>query len=165
MRIEERGNDLVIVDFNEIEAYKIARKIENEGINFYKKLVANAGNDETRKKFRFLLNEEYKHLEFFQERIQLLEGKDGEGFEEDDLLTCFDYGIFQPYKSIRDLPDYIDDVKKALRLGLIVEENSIKFYKQCCEQVSNDKVKAELLMIAEEENQHRKLIESIIASL
>ncbi len=28
MKIEERGNELVIVDFNELEAYKIARKIE-----------------------------------------------------------------------------------------------------------------------------------------
>ncbi|MFC1808655.1 ferritin family protein [Candidatus Omnitrophota bacterium] len=164
MKIEERGNELIIIDFDELEAYKIARKIENEGINFYKKLVANAKDEEVKKKFQFLLNEEYKHLEFFEERIKALNSEE-EGFEEDDLLTCFDYGIFQPYKAIHDLPEHIDDVKKSLRLGLIVEENSVKFYQQCYAQVTSDKVKTELLIIAEEEMQHRKLIEKIIEDL
>ncbi len=165
MKIEERDNALVIVDFDELEAYKIARKIENEGINFYKKLVANAKEHAVRQKFQFLLNEEYKHLEFFEERIQRLQGKKGEGFEEDDLLTCFDYGIFQPYKSIRELGDHVDNIKKALRLGLIVEENSVKFYKKCCDEVSSSKAKTELLIIAEEETQHQKLIAKMIENL
>jgi rubrerythrin len=165
MKIEERGSELIIVDFDELEAYKIARKIENEGINFYKKLVACVKDESIRKKFQFLMNEEYKHLEFFEERIQMLQGKQGESFEEDDLLTCFDYGIFQPYKDIRDLGSHIDNIKKALRLGLIVEENSVKFFKKCCDGVSSNKAKTELLIIAEEETEHRKLLEKILASL
>jgi rubrerythrin len=128
-------------------------------------LVASTKDESVKSKFQFLLEQEYKHLEFFEERIQKLEGAKGEGFEEDDLLTCFDYGIFQPYKEIRDLDNYLDNVKKALRLGLIVEENSVKFYKKCCEKVSSDRAKTELLIIAEEETEHRKLIEKIIASL
>ncbi len=39
MKIEEREGKLVIVDFNELEAYKVASKIEKDGIRFYDNLI------------------------------------------------------------------------------------------------------------------------------
>ncbi len=39
MKIADQAGKLVITDFNEEEAYKIACNIEREGIRFYKKLM------------------------------------------------------------------------------------------------------------------------------
>lgn len=36
MKVEEKNNKLVITDFNEIDAYKIAYKVEKDGLDFYK---------------------------------------------------------------------------------------------------------------------------------
>ena len=45
MRIEEREGEIVISSFNELEAYKIATKIEKDGIDFYAKLINSAKNE------------------------------------------------------------------------------------------------------------------------
>ena len=35
MRIDYKGDEIIISDFKPLEAYKIARRLEAEGINFY----------------------------------------------------------------------------------------------------------------------------------
>ena len=44
MKIEQKGNSFIITNFDEIEAYKVACKIEKEGLKFYKKLAENVDN-------------------------------------------------------------------------------------------------------------------------
>ena len=74
-----------------------------------------------------------------------------------------DYGIFEPYQSIRDLGDKLDEVKKALKLGVIVEEKSIKFYQACRDNVSSPETKKELQGIIEEEERHKALFEEMLS--
>jgi len=65
MRVEEKGGKLIVSDFNEFDAYRIASNIEEDGIQFYQMVVAAAMKPEAKKILEFLREEEEKHLDFF----------------------------------------------------------------------------------------------------
>ena len=165
MKIEEKDDRLVITDFDELEAYKIACKIEKDGIEFYKSLSENTKDKSIEEKLRFLLGEEEKHLKFFSQCLDELRQKKGDGFEEDDLLNYMDYGVFQPFANAKEkVIEKLDDVKKAIHLGILIEDGSIKFY-EACKDKAHPEVKGELENIIEEENKHRSLLEKIMKDL
>lgn len=161
MRIEYKNGELVIVDFDEREAYKIACKIEKDGIFFYKKLCARIDKEDTRKALSFLLEEEGRHLKLFEDALWEAEKAGGAVNEDDDLLDGMNSGVFQPYESIKDLEKALSDTAKALRLGIIIEDKSIKFYGACRKNISSEKAKAALTFIIEEEKRHKELLGDI----
>lgn len=165
MRVEEKQEKLVIIDFNELEAYRIAVKIEEDGIRFYEKLAEKSISKKAKEVLDFLLNEERKHVKFFEGRIATLRQTREDSFEEDNLLKGIDYGVFSPYKDISELEKRIDVARKALKLGLIIEDNSIKFYSACSEKVKNSQAKNEIANIIEEEKKHKILIQDLMDTL
>ena len=165
MKIEERNGELTIVDFNGLEAYNIASKVEKDGIVFYENLAKCVKKKEVKDELQLLINEEKKHLKFFQDQISAIEESEEDSFQEDNLLNYMDYGIFQPYQGIKDMADKIDDVNKALRLGVLVEDKSIKFYQACLDKVSSLEAKKEIANIIEEEKRHKVLFESMLKEI
>lgn len=165
MKIEEKNGEFLITDFNEIEAYKIARKIEEDGIGFYEGILASEKDEGVSGELRFLIQEEKEHLKFFEWCLFEARQKIEDGFEEDDVLNYMNYGIFEPYRHIAGLADKIDDEKKALRLGIAIEEKSIKFYKACRAEVSSPDAKKELSNIIEEEKRHKTRFEDMLSRL
>lgn len=163
MKIQEKNDKLQIVDFNELEAYKIASKIEQDGIAFYKNLASGVKDEGAREKLTHLLGEEKKHLSFFQERLSKVEEKIEDGFEEDDLLKYMDYGIFQPYEHMNQMKNIIDDVDKALDIGIIVEDRTVKFYQACKEMISVKEAQQEIQNIINEEEKHKQLLLSMLS--
>ena len=165
MRIEEKDGELVITDFNEVEAYKIACKIEKDGIEFYAKISGRVKDDKIKRTLSFLLNEEKKHLKFFEGQFFKVREREGDSSEEDDLLSSIDYGIFQPYQGVNGLEDVLKNPPRALRLGLILEDKSIKFYEHCRDSVSKEETKQEIAKILEEEQSHKQMLEDIVNNL
>lgn len=165
MRIEEKQGNLVIIDFNELEAYKIAVKIEEDGLRFYNKLLEKNIFKKATDVLSFLLNEEKKHLKFFEGCLTALRQISEDSFEEDNLFKDIDYGVFSPYDGLKDLEKKIDVANKALKLGLIIEDNSIKFYSACSEKVNSSQAKNEIAKIIEEEKKHKALIQDLIDTL
>ena len=164
MRIEEKDGKLVIVDFNELEAYKVASKIEKDGIRFYGSLIRKITDESVKESLAFLLEEENKHLALFQKHLSRIGQTIEDGFEEDDLLNYMEYGIFQPYQSMSAMTEIIDDVTKAIDLGIIVEDRTVSFYQACKAHVLSKTAKEELQYIIDEENRHKKLLEGILKS-
>ncbi len=164
MRIEEKDGKLIIVDFNELEAYKVASTIEKDGIRFYENLIRKITDESVKESLAFLLEEENKHLAFFQKHLSRIGQTREDGFEEDDLLNYMEYGIFEPYQSMSAMRDIIDDVTKAIDLGIIVEDRTVKFYQACKAHVLSKTTKEELQHIIDEENRHKKLLEGILKS-
>lgn len=162
MKVKERKGKLTIIDFNELEAYKIASKIEQDGIEFYGSLIGSLKDKDVKEKLEILLGEEKRHFAFFQGCLSQVGQKIEDNFEEDDLFRYLDYGIFKPYQNIDQIKEIINDVDKALNLGIIIEDRTIKFYQVCNKQVSSDKTKRELKAIIEEEKRHKSLLESML---
>lgn len=162
MKIEEKNGKLVIVDFNEIDAYKIACKIEEDGIHFYKKLIEKIDGNAPKKALALLIKEEEEHLKFFEESLFKLEEKEEDSFEGDDLLSTMDYGIFESYEDLQELDKILKDMDKTLRLGILIEDKSIKFYEFCKRKVKDKKVKAEISKIIKEERKHKQHLEDML---
>jgi len=165
MRIEEKSGDLVITDFNEREAFTIASKIERDGIHFYEKLAERVTSKRVRDTLNVLAIQEHDHIEFFEGELFKLRDQEHDPFEEDDLLTSIDYGIFQPYQSIEELEKVLDAPRKALHMGIVIEEKSIRFYESCSGRVSSRGTKAGLVRIIEEEREHKRLLEDMLDNL
>lgn len=162
MKITVENNELFISEFNAIEAYKIACAIEKDGISFYTRLRADEKNVEVAQTLDFLIEEEERHLKVFEERLAQLRNDQEDDFEDDDLFACIDYGVFEPYESIENLAEYLDNIKKALRLGIKAEDNAVNFYQACLAGVSSDSAKSELEKIIEEEKKHKKILQDIL---
>ena len=161
MKIEEKDGQLTIVDFDEVEAYKISVKIELDGIDFYKKLAAKAVSKQSKETLNFLVNEEERHLKFFQNYLQAIRADKGDSFEEDDLFRTMDYTIFRA-KSTKELKSIVGDSKKALELGLAIEDKSIKFYSSCKDFVGSQASKQEISKIISEEEKHKQLLQDLL---
>ena len=73
-----------------------------------------------------------------------------------------DFGIFKPYKDVEELENIVTDIDRALKLGIIVEDKSIQFYKLCFNNISSEKAKKELEFIIKEEKKHKSLLQSIL---
>jgi rubrerythrin len=112
-----------------------------------------------------LLKEEEEHLILFNKLLDRLEQKKEDESEEEDLLQGMDYGIFQPYQDIDELPNILDDSSKAVRLGVIIEQKAIDFYENCKEHITNKETKAQLSKIIDEERKHKAHFEDILSNL
>ncbi|RJO64568.1 MAG: hypothetical protein C4540_03670 [Candidatus Omnitrophota bacterium] len=166
MRIEEKGGALVIVDFNDFEAYKIACKIERDGIAFYGKLLAKQGsNSVAAGSLRFLLKEEQRHLSLFENSLSALRQKKEDITEDEDLLGSLDYGIFQFYQSPEELDALANNFLKALKIGVAIEDSSIKFYNACKVQLKGKDVQEAVALVIEEEKRHKQALEDILSNL
>ncbi|MDD5154964.1 MAG: ferritin family protein, partial [Candidatus Omnitrophica bacterium] len=74
MKIQDKKDKLVIVDFDEFEAYRIACRIEEEGLQFYGKLAGSVGDPKIAQTLNFLIGEEKNHLRFLEVSLSGLRG-------------------------------------------------------------------------------------------
>ncbi len=61
-----------IIDANELKAYEIAMKMENEGYDFYKKALDNSPDGEIKELYKFLMSEEEAHYELISSTYEYL---------------------------------------------------------------------------------------------
>lgn len=165
MKIENKNNILVITDFNEVEAYIIACKIEEDGIFFYKKLREQEKSPKVLETIDFLITEEQKHSKLFNSRLYTLRANSDTDYDENDLLTSIDYGIFHPYKDKENLQKIINNEKRAFSLGIIIENKSIEYYTILSKNLSQNKAKSEIANIIEEEKHHKEILEGLLKKI
>jgi rubrerythrin len=165
MQIKEWGGRFVVSDFNEVEAYKISRKIESDGIAFYQSLLEKAGDRKTKETLEFLLQEEKRHLKFFENQLFLMREEGEESYEDDEMLGSMDYGIF-PKTSSEDTEKMAGtDAIRTFGLGIVMEKRSIQFYEACSERVSDKKTVSELEKIIQEETKHKQILEDAVRKM
>ncbi|MBI4845586.1 MAG: hypothetical protein HY810_03815 [Candidatus Omnitrophica bacterium] len=161
MKIEDRKGELVITDFAEQEVYQIASKIEKDGIWFYQKVMEKVKNEYAREILKVLIDEEKKHLKLFEEFLSIAREHGSDDNEDNDLLDSMDYGIFQPFQGMPNIGELIVNTDKALKLAVIAEEKSIKFYSACLGKISSKKTIMGLTAVIEEEKKHKALFEKM----
>lgn len=166
MHIEEKGGAFIIVDFDDFEAYKIACKIEKDGIVFYKKLLAQQGDKGAAAgSLRFLLKEEQGHLSLFENLLSALRQKKEDPSEDEDLLGSFDYGVFRLYRNSKELDAVASNLLKAIQIGVAIEDNSIAFYNACKSQLKAKDAQEAVDLVIEEEKRHKQALEEILSNL
>jgi len=149
MKIKDTGEGIQIYDFSAVETFKIARKLEKEGIRFYETLLEKTIDPTVKEVFRYLLGEEKDHLRLFE---KLLEREDAEALDDDgeDMLDSVKDGVFV-FPQDGNVPS---DLDAALQLGIAIEKKSLAFYLEVVKYTESEEGKKTLKKIIEEERKH-----------
>ena len=70
MKVDFSGDEIKIYDFNELEAYRIAHKLEEDGIYYYSRMKEEVLKPKIREVVEMLLADERTHLDLFEEKIE-----------------------------------------------------------------------------------------------
>jgi rubrerythrin len=140
-----------------VEAYKIARRLEAEGIEFYKAMIGAAQDTAAKRALELLLSQEKWHLETFEKKIEELAGP----FEENAVVDEIDTKVFGSQDEPRDLASVVKDRKKAFELGILMEKRSIGFFKACRDKTSDAAAKKAFEDIIREEERHLDLLKEM----
>jgi rubrerythrin len=153
---------IVITDFNELQSYKIARKLEKDGMEFYSSVLAQSHDDDLNSAVHYLLEAEKDHLAFFQDRIDAIQADDADGFEEEDIADFINANIFS--ESDHTLRENIDFSKpfSALAYGLRIEIRSIAFYSALLENTRDEKGRMAFEAIIAEEEKHKATLQEFL---
>jgi len=158
MKIEYRGDEIIISDFKPVEAYKIARRLEAEGINFYKVLLETIQDAATKRSIELLLSEEKWHLKTFEKKIEELAGP----FEESTVVDEIDTKVFGSFGEPIDLAAIVKDRKRAFELGVLFEKRSINFFEVCRSKTTDASTKKAFEGIIKEEEKHLRLLKEML---
>ena len=149
MKVKDSREGIQIFDFNPVEALKIARKLEREGIRFYGRLLQKAEDPKVKEVLTYLKGQEEEHLKVFE---KLLEREDPEAVDdvEDDVFECVDDGVFLLPRE----EDFTADFDSALELSIAIEKRSLAFYLEVIKHTRSEEGKNTIKKIIEEEKRH-----------
>jgi len=157
MKLESAGKDIIISDFNEAEALRLAMKLESDGIRYYTELSKKAASEDVRKMLRRLADEEAKHLGKFKDWFEKSNpGEEADRGDEEGPFDFIDSGVFGDIWKVEETLAGVKSDKDAVTLGEWAELNSIKFYRAIYEKTSDESGRKILKGIIKEEQDHLK---------
>lgn len=151
-----------VSDFNALQAFKIARKLERDGIAFYRQVLGQAKEAAVSHALRVLLDSEEEHAAFFEEKITLLQAESDDGFEDEDIADFMDAHIFTRAElTQRHCVDF-SNAASVVEYGIVVELKSIAFYTALLENTSDDNARAAISEIIGEEQKHLETLKELV---
>jgi rubrerythrin len=134
-----------------LEVLKAAMEVELNGINLYKTAAEKTEDKQAKEVFLFLAQEEGKHYKYLKDLHDAIKNK-----------SDFFVDIPKPQMTFKRIfsEDFLNNLKgknfefSAISTGMILEKNSVLFYKEQAERAEDPKVKYlfEELMKWEEEH-------------
>ncbi|MBW2222022.1 MAG: ferritin family protein [Deltaproteobacteria bacterium] len=157
MKVRSTDEGIQIYDFNAAEALKIARKLEREGIKFYKEFLETVEDPKVKEVLLYLLDEEMEHLKLFE---KMLEREDPESLDDDGegVLDVVDDGVYTLPKS----EALATDLDEAIQLGINIEKRSLSFYLEIVKHTKSEEGKNVLKIIIGEEKNHWEELKRLI---
>ncbi|MCK9554757.1 ferritin family protein [bacterium] len=160
--IKNEEGKIEIADFDIIQAYKIAVNLEKEGIKFYAGILNSSDDNKITEEIKLLLEQEKEHLKFFETEMAKELKTRRDNFEEDDIVNYMDSGIFSAYNALKERSDILKSPFEVLGFGLMIENDSIAFYRTLRENTDDSGCIAALDRIINEENKHIERIDKLI---
>jgi len=148
--------------FNSLEVMEMAKDIEKRGKKFYLKHAEATENRDLRELFKRLASDEQDHYEKFVAITEELktEGEEADYLYEEDVSAYFKYlvefSVF-PEDNSEESIEALNDVKKALKLAIQAEKDSILFYKEMCDKNEGKTLDAVEKLIEQEKEHLRSL--------
>ena len=154
MRVNiDKNGQITIFDFNPVQAYKIAVKMEKNGIEFYQDLLKQVRDEEARREIDFLIEQEQEHLKTFQELLNKEKEVTQDSFEEDDIVNYVNTHVFDS-SSEKEKAKGMEHRHTALEEAMNMERRSIVFYEGCLLHSKGAQAKKAFKKILEEEKKH-----------
>lgn len=152
IKVGKDGN-VTIQDFSPLQAYKIAVKMEKDGIVFYQDLRKKIKDAETGREIDFLIEQEQIHLKVFEGLLDKEKEAKEDGFEEDDIVNYINSHIFDKSTETEN-SGRMEHRHTALEEAMSMERRSIIFYTGCLANTKDPGAKAKFENIIEEEKKH-----------
>ncbi|HWR81706.1 MAG TPA: ferritin family protein [Candidatus Deferrimicrobium sp.] len=147
-----------------LEPFRIARRLEEEGRQFFQQAAAETESRLAQQTFEFLAREEDKHIEKIDRFYTSLEesgGKDCPEIEKSDAeqrLAAFNDMLAQLKDEIKPT---VTDIE-AYRLALKFENGAEEFYAAQIRQTDNPRITKFYRWLIEEEKMHARLLKSCL---
>jgi len=144
------------------EALQLARKMELDGIAFYTEGAIKAANPQGRRLFESLASDEERHLEVV-ESIAKGAGVDVSEMPRpnEGIRTAFT----NAWEEIGEEGAASADEKRAIEIGLGMEEKSYKLYHESAGTATDKELAAIFTRLAEEEDQHYVILKNTLEYL
>ncbi|MFP4021210.1 MAG: ferritin family protein [Halanaerobium sp.] len=152
--------------FSALEVMEMAKDIEKRGKKFYLRHAEATENRDLRELFKQLAADEQDHYEKFVALTEDLkaEGEKADYLYEEDVSAYFnylvEYSIF-PKDDSKESLEALNDVKKALKLAVQAEKDSILFYREMCENNEDKTLEAVEELIKQEKEHLKSLVKYI----
>ena len=154
MKVDFSRDEIKVFDFDELEAYRIARKMERDGVYYYTRMVEKILQPEIREVVEMLIIDEKKHLSLFEDKIAEI-CRDLDVFDEDETLAdIIDSGALDILKDPELIAGILCNPQEALRLGISAEKRSISFYNELIQNARDESGRVALTAIIAEEEEH-----------
>jgi len=161
IKISENGT-IELNDFNALQAYKIARKMEHDGLHFYKTILTQCHNDDITSALKYLLASEKDHLAFFEAKIEAAGADGDDGFEDEDIVDFLSADVFAVNDVGEACKTEFADSARALTFGYKMEQQAIQFYTALLEKTQDEVGRTALKEIINEEKRHLETLQQFI---
>lgn len=154
MKVDFSKDEIKIFDFDELEAYRIARKLEKDGVYFYTRLMEEISTPEIRDVVEMLISDEKKHLSVFEGKIENLCHEQKVLDEDETLADILDSHVMDIMKDSEQIANILCDPQEAFKLGISTEKRSISFYSGLLQNTSDESGRDAIAQIIREEEEH-----------
>lgn len=147
--------------FTLAEIYDLGIRIEKNGERFYRDALKQAWSTPIADMLKMLAEEEVKHVDFFEKRLDALKQK-----RENPLLDEMGASMLkdilgnQTFSLKETDVSTIKDVNELIAIAIEFEKDTILFYEMVGSFMTDHEARRELQEIIEEEERHVKLFES-----
>jgi rubrerythrin len=147
-----------------LEPFRVARKLEEEGKQFFVETARRTQSPLARQTFQFLANEEDRHIEKIDRFYRSLETAGGDDYpdvEESDTeakLTAFNDRL----ATLKSESERTETDAEAYRLALKFENGAEDFYSQKMAETDNPQIKKFYRWLIDEEKMHSRLLKSCL---
>lgn len=159
--------------FNDLEALRIAVEIERTGQKFYRSMLRLATNDQSREVLTRLAEQEENHAGRFDELYQrelARQEDDGDAVVYDEETNAYLSAIagevvFPGGVMASVLKSHTESLADVLVTAIYSEKDSILFYMEMLERVSDPEWKRTFQSIIEEERSHLTELQDMLDAL
>ncbi|KPL01808.1 MAG: hypothetical protein AMJ73_09795 [candidate division Zixibacteria bacterium SM1_73] len=144
-----------------LEVVKNAIRVENDGFQFYRLAEEKAKDPKGKEFFASLANDETNHMQILKSLYQSIKEKGEYKFDEVKdmkhiLETTSESPIFS--KEFKERIEQAQFEMTALSIGILLEKNSIEFYKRSAQQSEHEQVKMLFNYLADWEGEHLRAL-------
>lgn len=136
---------------------EVAKNMEIEGEEYYKKLARETTVEELTGVFLFIADQEEDHFKLFE---YMQEGKVPD-YKEVKGAFSVAKDAFKKITPDFSLPGALTNAKSAYKTAVSMERKTVEYYTSLLEKIENNDQKEVLQMIIEEEEKHQALMESL----
>jgi len=142
------------------EAYRLAAAVEQDGCDFYEKLIQASPNTRVKNELKYLRDEEARHKAFFLG--ELARKGQGPGVLAPGLQEVLQERFLRPMEEFYRGAG-VGNSAEALRFGIVLEQKTIDLYGELRRQSTDPAFLKDLDAVIAEEKKHKQRLNLILA--